>query len=121
MVKSNKNIAILNASPTINESSKAALDVALIYGSFEQKTSLFYQGEGVWQLTQNQNMEQVNVKNFIKTMAALEFYDIEHIYVCSESLSERSLSQQFHIDNVQVLNREVFSEKLHQHHIILRF
>lgn len=116
-----KKIAILNASPTINEASKEALDAALIYGSYELPTSLFFQGEGVRQLINNQDLETVNIKDYLKTMAALEFYDIENIYACSTSMIERGLSENFHVSNVQVLNADDFSERLHQHHVILRF
>jgi len=121
MSNSCKKIAILNASPTINEASKEALDVALIYGSYEQPTSLFFQGEGVRQLVNSQHVETVNIKDYLKTMGALEFYDIENIYACSTSLKERELVEDFHLNNVQVLSANDFSEKLHQHHVILRF
>gem|GEM_PF-14957 len=116
-----KKIAILNASPTINEASKEALDAALIYGSFEQPTSLFFQGEGVRQLVTHQQLDVVHVKDYLKTMAALEFYDIDNIYLCKKSLTDRGLAEDFHIDNVQVLSAGAFSEQLHQHDVILRF
>jgi len=116
-----KKIAILNASSTINEASKEALDAALIYGSFEQPTSLFFQGEGVRQLVTHQQLDVVHVKDYLKTMAALEFYDIDNIYLCKKSLTDRGLAEDFHIDNVQVLSAEAFSEQLHQHDVILRF
>ncbi len=121
MLSSSKKIAILNASSTINEASKEALDAALIYGSYEQTTSLFFQGEGVRQLLNNQNVEIVSIKDYLKTMAALEFYDIENIYACKASLAERGLKEEFHLDNVQVLNSDDFSKALHQHQVILRF
>lgn len=121
MSNSNKKIAILNASSTINEASKEALDAALIYGSYEQDISLFFQGEAVRQLLNNQSTEKVNIKNYLKTMSALEFYDIENIYVCKNSLVERGLAEDFHIDNAQVLDVKVFAETLHQHNVILRF
>ena len=54
-------------------------------------------------------------------MSAFEFYDIENIYVCEKSLIERKLNKNFHIDNAQVLSTDDFSERLHQHHVILRF
>jgi len=116
-----KNIAIINSSSTINNASKESLDAALIYGSYEQNIALFFQGEGVRQLIKNQKTEIVKVKNFLKTMAALEFYDIENIYVCKKSLIERGLIEDFHIENIQLLDVSEFSNKLHLHHVILRF
>ena len=116
-----KKIAIVNASSTINEASKEALDAALIFGSYEQSTSLFFQGEGVRQLIKHQHLESVKVKDYLKTMAALAFYDIENIFLCKKSLEDRGLIEDFHLDNVQVLSVSEFSDQLHQHNVILRF
>lgn len=119
---SEKLTAILNSkAPYSNVAGKDSLDIALIFGSFEQPTSLFFQGDGVWQLTPEQNGNAISVKDYLKTFAAFEFYDIENIYVCQESLDERDLTYTFHIDQVQILSRKDFSEKLAMHHTIFRF
>ncbi|NQY33715.1 MAG: sulfurtransferase complex subunit TusC [Alteromonadaceae bacterium] len=122
MTTKTKSLAILNSTaPFSKTNGKDALDIALIFGSYEQPTSLFFQADGVWQLIDNQNPEAIKVKNYLKTFSALEFYDIENIYICRNSLKERKLAENFHIDNVQILNAEDFSEKLSQHQVILRF
>jgi tRNA 2-thiouridine synthesizing protein C len=118
----NKLTAILNAKPPYsNTAGKDALDIALIFGSFEQSPSLFFQGDGVWQLAQGQDGAIISVKDYLKTFAAFEFYDIENIYICQESLIQRNLSTDFTIDDVQVLAKNEFAEKLATHHTILRF
>jgi len=122
MMNKNKSIAILNSSPPFSSANgKDALDIALIFGSYEQDTSLFFQGDGVWQLINQQETDSISMKNYLKTFAALEFYDIENIYVCATSLAQRALPDDFHIDNVTVLNSNEFSKELHCRHIILRF
>jgi len=121
MDNSPKHIAILNASAPSSPSAKNSLDAALIYGSFEQPISLFFQGEGVRQLVDNQILENIHIKDYLKTMSALGFYDIENIYVCEKSLIDRGLTHNFHIDNVQVLTTSEFSDALHNHHVVLRF
>ena len=114
--------AILNSkAPYSNTAGKDALDIALIFGSFEQPTSLFFQGDGVWQLIQQQNGSIISVKDYLKTFAAFEFYELENIYICQESLYQRNLTTDFHIDQVQVLAKNEFAEKLAAHHTILRF
>jgi tRNA 2-thiouridine synthesizing protein C len=121
-VNRNKKIAIVNASsPFGSSNAKEALDLTLIFGSFEQDTSLFFQGDGVWQLVDQQKPELITMKNFLKTLAALEFYDIENVYVCQTSLTERNLQPNFHLENVAILSNDEFSEKLHQHDAIFRF
>jgi|TARA_B110000014_G_scaffold241619_1_gene210571 tRNA 2-thiouridine synthesizing protein C len=120
--KSNAGVAILNTSaPFSSQAGKEALDVALIFGSFEQDISLFFHGEGVWQLLDDQHAEIIDVKNYLKTFSAFEFYDIDTVFVCEQSLKERNLNNTFHIEDVTVLNPEDFSVKLSQHQQILRF
>jgi len=117
-----KTIAILNTqAPFSNAAGKEALDAALIFGSYEQATSLFFISDGVFQVIGAQNAAAINVKDYLKTFSALEFYDIENIYVCQQSLTERGLTANFHLDNVQVLSNEDFSQRLHQHNVIYRF
>ncbi|XQW86813.1 sulfurtransferase complex subunit TusC [Thalassotalea piscium] len=117
-----KTIAILNTkAPFARATAKEALDVALIFGSYEQATSLFFQGDGVYQLMDKQQPEHINCKDFLKTFAAFEFYDLENIYVCQQSLNERKLSHDFHIDNVNILSVDDFSSRLRQHSVILTF
>ncbi len=117
-----KSVAILNASaPLSNANAKDSLDVALIFGSYEQAVSLYFQGDGVYQLVTKQQPELVQQKDFLKTFTALEFYDIENIYVCHLSLNQRGLAEKFSIENVQVLNQDDFAISLHQHQTILRF
>ncbi len=117
-----KTLAILNAkAPYSNTAGKDALDIALIFGSFEQSVSLFFQGDGVCQLISNQDGAIISVKDYLKTFSAFEFYDIENVYACKASLEERSLLASFHIKEVQVLSRKDFADKLTLHHTILRF
>lgn len=117
-----KTISILNTSAPFGQpNAKDALDVALIMGTYEQITHLFFQGDGVWQLVKNQQAESIQVKDFLKTFAAFEFYDLENIYVCRQSLNSRNLPESFHIDNVQVLDKTDFSTKLTASDLVLRF
>ena len=115
-------VAILNTqAPFASAAGKEALDAALIFGSFEQPTSLFFIGDGVFQVIGDQNPSSIESKDYLKTFSALEFYDIDNIYVCGSSLTARNLPTDFHIDNVQVLSKQAFNELLHQHHVIYRF
>jgi tRNA 2-thiouridine synthesizing protein C len=117
-----KSLAIVNAkAPFSSVNGKDALDVALIFGAYEQALSLFFQGDGVWQLMPDQSAQAIDAKDYLKTFAALEFYDIEHIYVCQHSLSQRGLDKVFSIDNVIVLDPEDFCAQLHLHQHIFRF
>jgi len=115
-------LAILNSkAPYSNTAGKDALDIALIFASFEQAPSLFFQGDGVYQLIANQDGSLISVKDYLKTFAAFEFYDIEDIYVCENSLIERKLTTDFHIEQIQVLSTQKFTQQLMSNNTILRF
>ena len=115
-------LAIINSkAPFSSNHGKDALDVALIFGSFEQKVSLFFQGDGVYQLIADQDGRLVSIKDYLKTFSAFEFYDIEDIYVCQQSLVNRQLEEKFHISDVQVLSSIEFGLALNRHQHVLRF
>ncbi|PKG81838.1 sulfurtransferase complex subunit TusC [Colwellia sp. 75C3] len=115
-------LAIINSkAPFSSNHGKDALDVALIFGSFEQKVSLFFQGDGVYQLIANQDGRLVSIKDYLKTFSAFEFYDIEDIYACQQSLVNRQLNETFHINDVQVLTSIEFGKALNRHQHVLRF
>ncbi len=115
-------LAIINSkAPFSSTYGKDALDIALIFGSFEQKVSLFFQGDGVYQLLDNQNATLLSIKDYLKTFSAFEFYDIEDIFVCQQSLSNRQLGEHFHISDVQVLASIEFGAALNRHQHVLRF
>lgn len=115
-------LAIINSkAPFSSDFGKDALDVALIFGSFEQKISLFFQGDGVYQLIAEQDGTLVSIKDYLKTFSAFEFYDIEDIYVCQQSLVNRQLDETFHIENVNVLASVEFGLALNRHQHVLRF
>ncbi len=115
-------LAIINSkAPFSSSHGKDALDIALIFGSFEQKVSLFFQGDGVFQLIDDQDGSLLSIKDYLKTFAAFEFYDIENIYVCQQSLTNRQLKTNFHISDVTVLSIVDFGKALNKHKHILRF
>ena len=117
-----KKIAVINASaPYGNNAGKDALDLALIFGSYEQAISLFFHNDGVWQLINGQQPQVIQQKDYLKTFSAFDLYDIQHVYVAQESLDERGLSVNFHIPNVTVLTQQAFNDELAKHQTIFRF
>ncbi len=117
-----KSLAILNSSSSFDRTQgRDALDIALIFGSYEQRVALFFQGEGVRQLVNRQQADIIQAKDYLATFSALPFYDVEEIYVCQHSLTDRALTTDFHLDNVSVLSAGDFAKKLQQFDMVLRF
>lgn len=88
-----KKIAIVNThSPFNTPVAKESLDIALIFGAFDQQVSVFFIENGIYQLLKDQQPELIDSKDFLSTMKALELYDIEEIICCSDSVKERQIS-----------------------------
>lgn len=117
-----KHYAILNTSSSFDKfNAKEALDAALILASYEMQVSLFFIGDGVYQSQAAQNAETIAAKDFIATFKALEFYDIENIYISEPCLAERHLSTNFVFNNACLMNRSEMTNKLNNADIILSF
>ncbi len=115
-------IALVNkTAPYGQANGQESLDLALAAGSFGQDLSLFFIEDGVFQLLAKQAPACIEVKNYSKTFAALEFYDIEHIYVCSDSLKARNLEPKNLCIELEVLSKKDLQQRLSQHQHILSF
>jgi len=79
-----------------------SLEVVLISAAFDQKVSLVFVDDGVYQLKKNQNTDAIGMKNFSPTYNALGDYDINKIYIEAESLTERGLK----LEDLQQLTYE---------------
>lgn len=119
---SHNSIALVNkTAPYGQANGQESLDLAMAAGSFGQDLSLYFIEDGVFQLLARQSPGCIEAKNYSKTFAALEFYDIEHIYVCSDSLRARKLEAKNLCIGVEVLNKNELQQRLSQHQHILSF
>lgn len=115
-------LAIVNRSPAYGASTpQESLDLVLAAGSFGQDISLYFVDDGVFQLIDGQQPEHIEAKHFSKTFKALEFYDIEKVFVGKQSLITRGLSPEDLIIDVEVFDEQTLSAQLSDHHHTLVF
>lgn len=69
-----------------------SLEVVLVGAAFDQDVSLAFIDDGVFQLIDNQNTNDIGIKNFSPAFRALGDYDVTKLYVEKESLDERGIS-----------------------------
>jgi tRNA 2-thiouridine synthesizing protein C len=112
-----------------------SLEVVLIGAAFEQDVSLAFIGDGVYQLTKNQDTQGIGMKNFSPTYAALGDYEVNKIYVEKESLEERGLTLDDlqHLvwedededwaekDSIRLVNRSELADVIDDQDVILSF
>ncbi|VAW01142.1 tRNA 5-methylaminomethyl-2-thiouridine synthase subunit TusC [hydrothermal vent metagenome] len=88
-----------------------ALEVVLIGAAFDQDVSLAFIDDGVFQLTKDQNTDDIGIKNFSPAFRALGDYDVTKLYVEKESLAERGLSESDLMDLVWEDEDDDWAEK----------
>lgn len=119
---SSTSLAVINTkAPFATSHGKDALDLALIFGSYEQQVSLFFTGDGVFQLLKQCDGNVIKAKDYTKTFAALAFYDIENVYASHESLAERSLTKYSLIEGVEILSDKTIQQHINEHTAVLTF
>ena len=115
-------VAIIHKTPPgSNPNGLEALDTAFSLANLEQHVAMFFIHDGVFQLAKGQHPESIGFKNHTKTYPALEFYDIEDIYVCSTSMKERSLSTDNLVTEVTEFDADQLSSLLQPFNQVLTF
>jgi len=112
-----------------------SLEVVLIGAAFDQKVSLAFVDDGVFQIVKGQDTKGVDMKNFSPTYSALGDYDVHQLYVEQESLEERGLTidDLMHLtwedededwaekDSIQVVSRAELAEIIAQQDVVFSF
>lgn len=113
---------IFRTAPHGNPQGREALDLAMLCASFEQEVSLVFTDEGVLHLLPNQMPELIKAKDYISTFRALPLYDIDHVLVCHDALTEFGINQTpLNIDNALIVGKELISAQLQQADEVLVF
>ena len=108
----------LSSSPYTSSSLKEALDLALVFGTFEQAVSIAITGDALTLLVEDQTPNKRQGKHLYKLLDGLEFYDVENIYVKETEVKAFGTSLW---TGAQAISQEVWIDMLEQHQHIYRF
>lgn len=89
--------------------------------NFANDVSVFFMEDGVLQLLVSQNSIAIDAKAYYKTFPALEFYDIENIYVCKQSLEKRGIQTSQLCIPVTLMERDDLSNLLTKQQHVMSF
>lgn len=107
----------LSSSPYGSTTLKEALDLALVFGTFEQDISIAVTGDALALLIEQQTPSVRQGKHLHKLLDGLEFYDIDKVFIkAEENTSSSSLWP-----GVTPLNSADWLDMLEQHQHIYRF
>lgn len=114
---------IFNTAPYGDSSGREALDVVLSISSLKTRVSVFFIGDGVFQLIKQQNPTGlIRIKNYTLSFKLLPLYDID-TWTCAESLSQRGLgglANRFVI-HTNIISPSIIRQKLEYSETIFRF
>ncbi|KXO09713.1 tRNA 5-methylaminomethyl-2-thiouridine synthase TusC [Moritella sp. JT01] len=96
-------------------------DAILATSALTEELSVFFIGDGVYQLVSNQKPQNIACRDFAPTFGLFDLYDIENIYVCADSLLERGISDIELIIDAERLPQLEINQRIRQHAIILNF
>lgn len=118
---SKKILYICNKPPHSNLLGKDCIDSAMVSAAFGQEVSLLFLGDGVFQLLNGMDTGEARLKNHCAAIGALEMYDVENTYVCSESLSQRGIQQKNLQASMKPLSTAEIQHLIQSHDMHLSF
>lgn len=86
-----KVLFLMRQAPYATGHALEALEAALVAGVFEQRVSVLFSGDGVWQLVSAQSGEPLGQRTVSRVASALPQYDVTALFACADALRKRGL------------------------------
>lgn len=114
---------LFRAAPHGNAISREGLDALLAATAFcdEEEIGVFFIDDGVLNLLDEQKLELLLQKDFIRTFKLLDLYDIEQRFVCADSLNQYNLQTEQLIISAEKIDRTSLINKLSQAEKVFTF
>ncbi|QBL09291.1 sulfurtransferase complex subunit TusC [Rheinheimera sp. D18] len=115
-----RNILVLQRhSPFSSSNGREALDMALALAAVEYSVSILFCADAVFQLLPIVEHADFKLKIYPRSFKLFNLYDIEQVYVCQQSLSERGISLSQLSISVTALNKDEIQHVLSSQHQII--
>lgn len=88
----NKILCIISRPPYQGSHDLELIEAAMVGAVFDMQVSILFRDEGVWALLDGQDAGPLEQRTFSKVLSALPAYEVDKLYVCSESLNQRGVS-----------------------------
>ncbi|WP_261903224.1 sulfurtransferase complex subunit TusC [Vibrio fortis] len=112
---------VFNSFPHSTASGREGLDALLAASAYTEEISVFFVGNGVTQLLEQQQPRESLSRDYIAAFKLMELYDIEQVYVCEQSLQRFGLSSEQLVIDTQVLAPSAMAQQFAQCDQILTF
>jgi tRNA 2-thiouridine synthesizing protein C len=95
---------VMRQSPYGSGLARAAVDLALAMGAFEQDFDLLFMGAGVLQLLPQQDSARIGLRNTGRVLSSLPLYDVDTVFADGAALQRHGIEAQELILPATVLN-----------------
>ncbi|MCZ4060003.1 sulfurtransferase complex subunit TusC [Pantoea sp. LMR881] len=113
---------VFTHAPHGSSAGREGLDAALATAALSEEIGLFFIGDGVLQITAGQQPDVILSRHYAATFGVLALYDIEHCYLCLDSLTRRGLpAEMTRVLDVEILNATALRQQLASYDRILTF
>lgn len=112
---------VFHSSPHSSSAGREGLDAVLAASAYCDAISLFFVGFGVTQIVANQSPQQLLSRDYISAFKLLELYDIEHLYLCEQSVEELGLASAQWVIDVKKKSPQQIAQLLHECDQVLTF
>lgn len=100
---------------------REGLDAALATSALDEEIGIFFIGDGVYQLLAEQAPTPILQRHYAPTFGLFELYDVEHVYICSQALTERGVSAASLVIIPHILTQDELQARLAQYSVRLSF
>ncbi|QCI26552.1 sulfurtransferase complex subunit TusC [Buchnera aphidicola (Stegophylla sp.)] len=117
------NIAVVfSHSPYGNSLGREGLDFVLSASCFTENISIFFIGDGIFQIFKNQDAQIILLKNHTFSFNILSLCGIKYFYICYNSLIQRGFKKNIDfILKVNILSSVEIRKKIDDFDCILNF
>jgi len=112
---------VLRHLPYGSDFSQDAIDAVLAAGLYGQAVSVFFIGDGVFQLLDTDSPSHSQNKPISKKLNALSLYDIDDTYVCRDSLLARGIEPSQLCIAAQILDKPSINRLIRDNAAIVSF
>ena len=116
---SRKVLFLLRHTPYSSNRPMETIESIIVAGIFEQRVTVLFKDDGVWQVVDKQDGSLNRGKTISKVLGALAEYGINELYVCEESLGARGLSMNDLRKDVKLLNTLAQQKLLANQEVVL--
>ena len=117
----NKVAFMFRTPPHGSASGREGLDAVLATSALSEDIGVFFSDDGVYQLLAAQEPSVILGRHYAPTFGLLDLYDVEQVYVCQRSLSERGIMVAELIIEAQVLAPVEWQQALAAYQVRLSF